>query len=426
MAFPIPRLFRLLLAGAFLGLGGCIDDGISPLPQGSASSPVTVGSSPDYWPDAGWQTASPESQGFQPGTLDTLAADAAAALPYHTSLLVIRNGWIVHESYHDTESATIDADTRHHVFSITKSVTSMILGRAWTLGDLDAADLDTSAASVFPASVMDTLPPADPRRGITLRHALQMRSGLAWNERAWLLRFAEMKDPLLRSYLGYDTACPTGSYSLLCSVLQQPAAYAPGAVWNYNTYDTYLVSAFFTGLTGQALNQYAADNLFTPIGLTFNAADDWENMPSTSNITFGGAGLTIRSRDLARLGMLMLYDGNWNGKQLIDKDWITLSTTAQGSGPMALFEADGNPRTLTDSDPLVDIPYALQWWRTTVPDLGGTPALSARGLGGQMLHIFKDQELIILITCDSNDLESDRSTPINAFLQTHILDKLAI
>lgn len=417
MPSPAPFVLRQLLLLALLALGACHDD---PPPAAVAPPPAIVAAAPDYWPGAGWQTASPESQGFAPGAFDTLAADAAAALPYYTSLLVIRNGWIVHESYHDAPNEPSSADTTHHVWSISKSVTSMTLGRAWTLGDL--TNLDVTADSVFPASVMGTLPPADARRGITLRQALQMRSGLAWNENAWLLDFAAMRDPLLRAYFGYNPTCPTDSYMLLCSILQQPLAYTPGTVWNYDTYDTYLVSAFFSGITGDSVSQYADANLFTPLGITFDPVNDWTD--PAEPITFGGGLLHIRSRDLARLGMLMLYDGQWNGSQLLSPEWISLSTTEQGPGHVALFDAGGEPRAITAGDPEVGIPYALQWWRVTGPGLGGTPSLSGRGLGGQMLHIFKDKELIILITCDSADTASDRSTPINDFLKTHILDKL--
>lgn len=419
MPSPTRLLLQPLLLVVLAALGACHDDRA---PAPTTPPPAAVEATPDYWPSAAWQTASPESQGFAPGALDTLAADAATALPYYTSLLVIRNGWIVHESYHDAPDEPSGVDTPHHVWSITKSVTSMTLGRAWTLGDL--TDLDVTAESILPASVMETLPPGDARRGITLRHALQMRSGLAWNENAWLLNPAAGRDPLMRASMGLDPTCPAGTYLLLCSIVQQPLAYAPGTVWNYNTYDTYLVSAFFSGITGKSLNQYAADELFTPLGITFDVANDWANLPDP--LTFGGALLGIRSRDLARLGMLMLYDGKWDGTRLLSPEWIALSTTAQGAGHVALFDAGGEPRPITTDDPEVDIPYALQWWRVTGPGLGGTPSLSARGLGGQMMHIFRDKELIILITCDSADIASDRSTPINDFLKTRILDQLVL
>lgn len=422
MPLPIRRQRPALLVLIAL-LAGCGSDAPPHAPGGSWTPPAIASDGhPDTWPTAGWQAATPESQGFPAGAFDTLAADAAATLPYYTSLLVIRNGWLLHESYHDTPSDSGNGVAKkHHVWSVTKSVTSMTLGRAMTLGDLAPADLDRTVADVMPAAVVSTLAPGDGRRDITLRHALQMRSGLAWNEPAWLLNTSVLKDPLFRAYLGMEPACPADALVLLCTILQQPLAYTPGTVWNYNTYDTYLASSFFTALSGQSLNQYAASHLFAEVGAEYFGVGDWANVPDP--ITFGGGLLYIASRDLARLGLVMLYDGQWNGSPLLSPDWVTLSTTGQGTGQVARFDAGGNPRPLEAGDVPVDIPYAMQWWRVTGPGLGGTPSLSARGLGGQMMHLFKDKELLIIITCDDVDL-SGREDAINAFLKTRILDKL--
>lgn len=413
---------RLLLI-AFLGLAGCDNDVKWSVPE---TASVTV-SNPDYWPTTGWQTADEAEHGFQAGAFDNLAADAAAALPYHTSLLVIKDGWIIHESYNNTPNISSTADTLNHVWSITKSVTSMTLGRALTLGDLQVPEglaasdvLDLTTGDVFPPGVMNTLPADDPRKTISLRDALQMRSGLAWNEPAWLLNGAAGRDPVLRAYTGMVPACPFDSNVLTCSIMNQPLAYTPGTVWNYSTYDSYLVSAFFTAITTRSLNQYAVDNLFTHLGMSTVAAD-WPNLPTP--LTFGGGLLHIRSRDLAKLGMLMLYDGRWETEQLISKDWVTLSTSAQGPGLMATFDAFGEPAEAAAQD----LHYGMQWW-TKTGVMTGEDALTARGLGGQLMHAFKDKELVILITCDIDSYTETlpfRSSQIGSFLKSGILDKLA-
>lgn len=410
-----------LLLTAFLGLAGCDNGAKSPPPD----APPPVAEAPDYWPTAAWQSASAVDHGFTAGAFDTLAADAARELPYHTSLLVIKDGWLIHESYNSTPNVTSTADTKNHVWSITKSVTSMTFGRAKTLGDLRVPDgmaatdvLDLTTGDIFPASVMDTLPADDLRKKISLRDVLQMRSGLAWNEPAWLLNDTAMKDPLLRALYGMDPACPFDSYVIACSILQQPLAYAPGTVWNYNTYDSYLISTFFTGITGHSLNQYASDNLFSRLGIS--ADTEWPNLPDP--ITFGGGLLQIRSRDLAKLGMLMLYDGRWENDQLIARDWLTLTTASQGPGLMATFDTTGEPAAAAPQE----LYYGMQWW-TKTGIMTGDDSLTARGLGGQFMHIFKDKGLIILITSDADSYPETlpvRSTQINDFLKTNILDKL--
>lgn len=407
--------------GLALALAGCQGDDHS---GGGTTrgSPPPVAIAPDYWPTTGWQVATPESQGFAPGALDTLATDAATALPYYTSLMVIRNGWIVHESYHDTATVPGVTDTTRHVlYSVSKSVTSLVVGRAWTLGDLD--NLDATVESTLPAGVVATLPAGDARRGITLRQALKMRSGLRWNESAWLLSF---NNPMIRAAVGLEPACPkdgnatlAAGDSVLCAVLQQPLAWTPGTVWNYNTYDTYLVSAFFQHLTGQRLGDYAATELFTPMGITFDPATDWQQIPTPGTYTFGGAGLTLTTRDLGRIGLLALYNGEWDGTRLLSREWMDLSLAPQGTGQVATFDGSGTPAGSTTAD----IPYGMQWWRVTGPGLGGTPSISARGLGGQNVQVFRDKELVVVLTCDDAQL-TGRDVAIQDFMQTHVLDRL--
>lgn len=398
-------IMRTLIFSSLLVIASCGSD---------SKSPGTDSTTPDYWPTAEWQIATPESRGFPAGALASLETDAASDLPFHTSLLVIKDGYLVHESYHDTGSETgNDKNTLHNVWSITKSVTSMILGRAWTKGDLD--NIDIRAGDLFSDSSMGGLVHDDPRKDITLRHALQMRSGLAWNENSWLLREEKGKDPLLNP----SPACLTAADMTLCSILQKPQAYEPGSVWNYSTYDSYLVSAFFKEITDQQLGNYANDNLFTPLGI--DAANTyWPILSPLFNYTFGGGLLNIRSRDLAKLGMLILYEGQWDGQQLISKEWLDMSLAPQGNGLMARFGEDEEPVSADELENQ-DIRYGMQWWRKTGPGMDGLDAITARGLGGQQMHIFREKGLIVLITSDSQELEGqDRSTAINNFVRDRI------
>lgn len=404
------RSFFFIVAALF-ALNACTLDESS-----FSNASTSNAAAPAYWPTTAWQTSPPESHGFSSGAFTTLASDAAAALPYYTSLLVIKDGYLVHESYHDSGSETgTTADTRHHVWSISKSVTSMTIGRAWTRGDLN--NLDVRAGDIFPSEAFGTLPTNDTRRDITLRHALQMRSGLGWNEPAWLLT---AKDPLIKVFTTPydDCASVSAGNAILCSIVHQTSAYAPGTVWNYNTYDTYLASAFFTQITGSTLNAYANQYLFAPLGITFDPAEDWPDLGL--NYTYGGGLLRIRSRDLAKLGLLMLYDGRWENQQLLSPEWLSMALTEQGAGLAARFDSSGDPTTAAAQD----LHYGLQWWRRTGPGMSGPASISARGLGGQMMHIFKEHGLIIVITCDSDSIATDRSPAIMSFLQTQIVSKL--
>lgn len=407
-------LLRVLTLFCVILLAGCHDEDT---PQGPATaSPAAT--TPDYWPTTEWESAAPESHGFGSGALDTLASDAATALPYYTSLLVIKDGYIVHESYNNDSDAT----SRHHVWSISKSVTSLVTGRAWTKGDID--DLDITTEDIFNNSIIGHLPADDARRNISLRHALQMRSGLAWNESAWL----SSRNPTLFAYLSPD--CSSATDKTLCYLLRQPLAYSPGTVWNYNTYDPYLIAGFFKEVTGQQLSEYANENLFSTLGI---AAENisWPALtPLGSTYTFGGGLLEIRSRDLAKLGMLALYNGQWDGQQLISREWMDMSLRAQGPGKKAdfdeitgePFDEEGKPKTVD-----ANIRYGMQWWRTSTPAMTGDDAITALGLYGQVMAIDKENGMIIVLTCaDATEEEArDRYDEISQFITNHITGKLA-
>lgn len=424
MSLPRSRFAPVLLLGLVTLLAACNDSSVTA--PAAAAPPAATHAEPDYWPTTDWQTATPEAQGFAAGAFDTLAADAATALPYHTSLLVIRDGWLVHEHYNDPPSgALITADTRHHVWSVTKSVTSLTVGRAITLGHLQMSDLDATVENTLPAEVVATLP-LDDRRGISLRDVLEMRSGIAWNEPAWLLN--PTRDPI--SLAGSRIPpCPVNATLLLCSILQQPMAYTPGTTWSYSTYDSYLASAFVSEILSTRyslspvlqMSEYASEFLFLPLGITF-AASDWGTAGTA--YTFGGGGLNIRSRDLAKLGMLMQYEGRWEDEQLISPEWMDLSIAPLDNSQVPVFDSNGEPA----GSSAMDVPYGLQWWRTTEPGFGGPAAISARGMGGQKVQVFRDKGLVIVITCGDvtpgDPGLGTREAEINTFLQTHVLDKL--
>lgn len=362
-----------------------------------------------------WVAESADLHGFTSDAFSDLATEAATALPYYTSLLVIKDGYLVHESYHPTAaSPVVDNSTRHQLWSVTKSITSTVVGRAVTLGDIN--NLDITLGEAFPLTETG-LAADDSRQTISMRHALQMRSGLAWNEDAWLLG---AKDPLLSPS---PAACSASTNALFCKVVQKPSAYEPGSTWNYSTYDSYLISAFFTQQTGSTLADYANNNLFSLLGIS-SSDISWTNFGSLS---FGGGLLGMRSRDLAKIGLLMMYNGKWDGQQLLSEDWLATSLHSQGSGNAATFD----PVSKEPSDSFAtDIRYGMQWWlksgaRMTGPDRAGQDSITAIGLGGQQMHVFRDKNLIILITCDGQDLfASSRGSEIEAFIAEKILDRL--
>jgi len=376
---------------------------------------------PDYWPTTSWQSAAPELHGVADGAFDALATQLAEDLPYATSLMIVRDGYVLHETYQTPSSVgdTVTAATLHNIWSVTKSVASLTVGAAVQQGDVQMVELDTRAGDVFAPQMAD-LAMDDPRRDIRLRDTLHMQSGLQWNEPRDLV---SVRNPLIFP----DTDCVNDDTRLLCSILHFDAAFEPGTVWNYSTNDSYLTAAFLYALTDWSMRDYADAYLFTPLGIEFDV-EQWINAPQTATnnaYTYGGGLSALTTPDLMKLGMLTLYDGYWDGQQVVSEGWIDAMQTPIGDGLVATFDEDGD----MDVPASEDVAYGFQWWLasdTRFNSFDGVEAISARGLGGQYIMVYPQQGLVAVVTC-AYSLGSDvsgRDTEILSFLKTRVLDQL--
>jgi CubicO group peptidase (beta-lactamase class C family) len=174
-----------------------------------------------------------------------------------------------------------DAGTKHDIRSISKSVTSLLVGIALDRGLL--TDLDTPVFSFFPE--YDDLRAPEKDR-MTLRDLLTMSSGLAWNETSdaytnpsntyWQMGIAPRADHF---------------------VLAQPLAAPPGTVFNYNTGTVDLLGVILRKVSGKRLDEFAKETLFDPLGI-----EDWEWEGSSGFNPSAASGLRLRPRDLAKIG----------------------------------------------------------------------------------------------------------------------------
>ncbi len=102
----------------------------------------------------------------------------------------------------------------------------------------------------------------------------------------------------------------------------------PGKDFEYNNMNTYMLSAIVTELTGETLMEYLRPRLWEPLGI---ARIFWETCPM--GITKGGWGLFLRPEDAAKLGMLYLQKGSWNGRQLVPAEWVKASCQPSAQAP---------------------------------------------------------------------------------------------
>jgi CubicO group peptidase (beta-lactamase class C family) len=303
---------------------------------------------PDYWPTEGWRTSTAEEQGVDSAHLQAMIdAIKDQHLEIH-SVLVVRNGYIIAETYF----APYSKKTRHPIYSVTKSVISALIGIAIQLGHIDG--IDERVSDLLPER---ELAQQDGRKAaMTLEHLLAMTTGLDWEDGG--RTFQEM-------YRSGDWV----DY-----VLDRPITEEPGSQFNYCSGCSHVMSAIIQERSGMGTLEFAQKYLFGPLGIT-----DAPWSTDGSGIPIGGWGLQMSSRDMAKLGYLYLNDGVWDGVHIIPTEWVELSLSQHIRASEELF-------------------YGYQWW--IEPSSG---AYAAIGLGGQMVYVIPDLDIVVVFTAGLDD-----------------------
>ncbi|CAG0969707.1 partial 6-aminohexanoate-dimer hydrolase, partial [Anaerolineae bacterium] len=304
------------------------------------------------WPTENWPVSTPEEQGIDSRSLRAMFTYVRDGNFGINSMLIVRNGFLVAEGYY----APFQSDNTQHLFSATKSVISILVGMA--IQDGYIRDVDQSVLDFFPEITPATLD--ERKRQMTIAHLLTMTSGLDWQEMA--------------PYNGDSMAQMIASPNWVEFVLAQPMAHVPGEVFCYNSGVSHLLSALLQRATGVSTLAYAQGRLFKPLEISDLA---WRVDPQGVNI--GGWGLSLTTRDMAKLGYLYLRQGLWDGAQLVPVDWVELSTTWQATGTW----------------PVEGWGYGYQWW--LIPDLP-YKVFEARGLLGQHVMVIPDLNLVVVFT----------------------------
>lgn len=334
------------------------------------------GQLPNYWPTEGWRIDAPSNHGFDESKLEAIAKEVEQSLPFLDGLIIIRDGYIVCESYFNG----YESDTLHDIASVTKSWTSALVGMAQDRGEL--TNLDEPIGELLPEYFVDGT--HDDKRGITLEHLLTMRSGIEFDESVFEMR-GYGGDELLEG-------------DVTKFALEFPMAYEPGSTWNYSTIDTQLTSAIFEQGMGEPLASFASHNLFTSMGI-----DQFEWLADGTGTTIGGTQLSMTPRDMAKLGLLYLHNGLWDGEQIIPSEWVQLSLMPQGE---SYFEPTGQ---------VEQIEWYGHYWYTWKPEwFLGHRAFQAKGYAGQQVLVLPELNMIIVTTAnidgvDSNSAEDQES-----------------
>lgn len=311
------------------------------------SQPVAP-AAPDYWPTTEWRTALPETQGIDSTKLaDALLAYREQDIQIH-SLLVIRDGYVVA----DATFYPYDGQSVHDVASVTKSVMTTLIGIAIDQGQLS---LDDKMVSFFPDRAMAN---RDARKEtITVRHLVSMSSGLR------CIRDGRQGETVADMHASDDT---------VQFALDLPVTWEPGSGFIYCSPAIALLSPILQQATGMPALDFARQHLFEPLGIQEAA---WEQ--ETQGTYNGWGDLSLLPRDMAKIGFLFLHQGQWDGQQVVSRDWVEAATTTQATTP-------------DDSED----PYGFGWWMS--PDRPGV--FRADGRLGQYIIVLPEWDMVLVTT----------------------------
>jgi CubicO group peptidase (beta-lactamase class C family) len=290
----------------------------------------------------GWMMSTPDQENMNGQKLDDVFEVAYRDNRFRLlrSLIVIRNGKIVAEAYpHDPN----DMYQIQNVKSVAKSFTSILTGIAFQQHYLDS--LSQAFSSIYP-EYFEKYPE---KAGITIEQALTMRTGLGLH--------------------GGDH-----SYNLYHSdnsiefILSKPLYSAPGKEFFYTDDNPHLISYAIQRRYGKSLAQFADQYLFSPLGIT-----EWQWEAPKDGVSFGGTNLYLKPRDMAKFGQMLLQNGKWQDKQIVDSAWVAEATRAQYSEQYWA--------------------YGYYFW--IMKDL---KAYDAAGHGGQEIIVVPYKNLVVVVT----------------------------
>ncbi|MBN2346813.1 MAG: serine hydrolase [Candidatus Aminicenantes bacterium] len=311
-------------------------------------------------PDDEWPVATPESQGLNGSTLEYYSGRAGAGYygQMH-SLLVVRHGRLVHEAYFSGH----DRERLHRVYSVTKTVTGVLVGMALARGWL--ASLDEKVLDFFP-EYPQPAHMSEWKSALKVPHLLTMQSGLLWNEEE-----APVDSPQ-NSLFGLYTAPDWYRH-----ILDLPMTGPPGEAFRYNSGASVLLGGILRHAAGRPADEIAGAELFAPLGIRLIQWD--EGSPGICNT---GWGLWLRPRDMAKLGELLLRLGAWGELVIVPADWVR-----------EMLECHVELE--------FDFGYGYQTWMMPLEE---NPAVNrygikiAWGYGGQFIFVVPELDMVVAST----------------------------
>ena len=291
--------------------------------------------------------STPEAQGVSSAGILAFVDAADQQIDSMNSFMLVRHGHVVAEGWW----TPYDAKTPHILYSLTKSFTSTAVGLAIAEGKLS---LDDPVIKFFPEDA-----PAEPSNNLKemrIRDLLRMATGHQDEPRF------DDEHPWTKSFLA------------------APVPFKPGTHFLYNTAGSYMLSAIVQKVTGQTEHDYLQSRLFEPLGF-----EDPVWLKSPQGVSVGGWGLSIRTEEIAKFGLMYLQKGRFGDKQIIPQTWVEEATSRQTSN-------GSNPNSDWDQG------YGYQFWRCKPNCYRGDGAF------GQFCIVVPQADAVIAITSGTSNM----------------------
>ncbi|MBN1961281.1 MAG: serine hydrolase [Deltaproteobacteria bacterium] len=296
--------------------------------------------------------STPVAEGISPEIIQSIITEIETRKLQVHSLLIIKNGKRVCEQYGIDKNQQLTPNDKHVLYSTTKTFTSMLIGLC--INDGFIKSVDQRILDFF--DINEITKPSSKKNNITIKHLLTMHSGLKYLEGT------------AADFKVFSEACSA------CKFLSRSMVAEPGIKWNYSTADSQILAEIIRRATGVTPFDYANEKIFKPLNITDIT---WDT--DASGTHWGGIGLYLRPRDLARFGLMLINEGKFANQQIIPSAWIKNATT---------------PQVTATSGWDVGVQYGYHCW---VPPFGG---FATQGYMGQNMYVLKERNLIVVFTAE--------------------------
>ncbi len=329
----------------------------------------------------GIQTAHLKEAGINEALINSMTDSIVkGAYPNLHSLLILKNDQLVYENYFPGNDVVLGKgsvgivdhhrDSLHDLRSATKSVISACIMIAIGQGKIKSVDMPVFA--FFPEYARQD---SGLKKSLTIHHLLTMTSGLTWNE---ALPWTDTANSLVNMNKAADP---------IAYFLSLPMTSPPGTIFNYSGGCTHMLGMILQKATGITVDEFAKTYLFFPLGIQLY---DWNRLP-TGKLNIG-SGLRLRSRDMAKFGMLYLNKGKFDGQQIIGAALVEASLKAQ-------------VKTTTGA-------YGYQFWIGNYKIKEQALAIpECNGNGGQVILIVKKLNMVMVATGGNYDIRTAYKSP---------------